>query len=283
MAVYDEHANKQWIAFYTSPDLKRWEYRSRIEGFFECPDIFELPIAGTSHRRWVLYGADGQYVLGDFDGAEFRPGGGKQQLWFGNFYAAQTFSNAPQGRRIQIGWGRGITFPDQPFNQQMTIPCELSLQTGAAGVRMIAWPVKELENLYAGPPTRVPETTLQSGEPLRGTLPSDLIDASLEVQLDKAASFSVSLRGVPVSYQAAKQELTCQGQTAPLAVADGLLRLRLLVDRGSLEVFGENGVVAMSLGIQPAADERQWTVQAEGGPARLLSAEFQPLQAVLSP
>ena len=42
MAVYDEFEGKQWIAFYSSPDLKVWTFESRIEGFFECPDLFEL-------------------------------------------------------------------------------------------------------------------------------------------------------------------------------------------------------------------------------------------------
>ena len=34
MAVYDEFESKQWIAFYSSPDLKKWSFESRIEGFF---------------------------------------------------------------------------------------------------------------------------------------------------------------------------------------------------------------------------------------------------------
>ena len=62
-----------------------------------------------------------------FDGKKFTPESGKHQLWYGNFYAAQTFSNAPDGRRIQIGWAQGITFPGMPFNQQMTIPVYLFL------------------------------------------------------------------------------------------------------------------------------------------------------------
>src|SRR5437588_541892 len=73
---------------------------------------------------------------------------GNHQLWHGNYYAAQTFSNAPGGRRIQIGWGQGITFPGMPFNQQMAFPCELMLRTTPDGVYLFAEPVQEIEKLH---------------------------------------------------------------------------------------------------------------------------------------
>ena len=115
MAVYDETDGKRWIAFHTSPDLKIWEFASRIEGFFECPDLFEITSDDDeSLSQWVLYGADGKYVLGKFDGRVFTPETEKQQLWHGNFYAAQTYSNSPDGRRVQIGWRRESLFPTCP-------------------------------------------------------------------------------------------------------------------------------------------------------------------------
>src|SRR6185312_316185 len=68
MAVYDEFQGKQWIAFHTSPDLKAWTFASRIEGFFECPDLFPLLVLRlgqpTAQTKWVLYAADGKYLLG---------------------------------------------------------------------------------------------------------------------------------------------------------------------------------------------------------------------------
>ena len=74
MALYDEEEGKRAIAFYTSRDLKAWEFASLIEGFFECPEIFELPVEGTAgQRRWVLYAADGDYLIGTFDGRVFTP------------------------------------------------------------------------------------------------------------------------------------------------------------------------------------------------------------------
>src|SRR5205085_8935766 len=73
MAVYDEEGGQKSIAFHASPDLKHWTYQSRIEGFFECPDLFALPVEGDPGRRaWVLYSGDGRYLLGDFDGKEFH-------------------------------------------------------------------------------------------------------------------------------------------------------------------------------------------------------------------
>ncbi len=78
MAVYDEAEGRQSIAFHTSPDLKTWTFASRIDGFFECPDLFELPVDGEPDRKlWVLYAADGQYMLGQFDGKAFHPDGGQ--------------------------------------------------------------------------------------------------------------------------------------------------------------------------------------------------------------
>ena len=97
MAVYDESDGKRWIAFYTSPDLKSWTFRSRIEGFFECPDLFELPVDGDpTHRKWVLTAASSEYMVGRFDGTTFRPETPKLPGHRGRgFYAAQTFSHDP--------------------------------------------------------------------------------------------------------------------------------------------------------------------------------------------
>ena len=145
MAVYDETGGARSIAFHSSPDLKTWRFESRIDGFFECPELFELAVEGDPGRRlWVLHAADGEYRLGKFDGRRFEPETGKLRLWHGNFYASQTFSDTPDGRRIQIGWANGIAFPGEPFNQQMTVPCELTLRSTAEGVRLFARPVAEV-------------------------------------------------------------------------------------------------------------------------------------------
>jgi fructan beta-fructosidase len=271
MAVYDEAEGKQWIAFYSSLDLKSWTYHSRIEGFFECPDLFELPINGDARRKtWVLYAADGRYVLGDFDGREFRPVSEKQQLWYGAFYAAQTYSNAPDGRRIQIGWGRGVTFPGMPFNQQMTIPVELTLRTTDGGVRMFAEPVRELESLREREHAWK-EIKLESGEKELPNIAGELFDIRAEIEPATNSRAGLIVRGVPIIYDAAKQELTCRDVTAPLSPENGLIRLRILADRGSLEIFGNDGRAALSVAAIPDPENRSVRLMAADGAATFRS------------
>jgi fructan beta-fructosidase len=279
MAVYDEHEGKRWIAFYSSADLKRWQYESRIEDFYECPDLFELPVEGEDGKtKWVLSAADGRYLLGDFDGRSFHKESGKHQLWYGNFYAAQTFSDAPDGRRVQIGWGQGITFPAMPFNQQMSVPCRLTLRKSAGGVRMFAEPVREIERLH-GKKHTWSNLTMKPGDDPLAKLRGELFDLRAELGIRDAASFGFTIRGVPVVYDVKKQTLTCKQVTAPLPPIDGRIRLRLLVDRGSIEIFGNDGSVALSIGAIPADDNRTLGLFTRGGAVRLRTLEVHEMES----
>jgi fructan beta-fructosidase len=273
MAVYEERDRKQWISFHTSPDLKKWTFRSRIDGYYECPDLFEIAIDGKDGaKKWVLYAADGKYVFGDFDGAKFTVESGKHQLWHGNFYAAQTFSDTVDNRRIQIGWGTGITFPGMPFNQQMTVPVQLTLRTTAKGVRMFAEPVKELEALR-GEKHAWNDVALKPGLNPLAKIKGEQFDLRAEISVGDADSVGFHLRGVSVVYDGKKQQITCKGVTAPLPLVDGKIRLRLLQDRGSIEVFGNDGAMAMSVAAIPAETSTGLEVFSRGGVATIHELE----------
>jgi fructan beta-fructosidase len=316
MAVYDEDRRgargepgggttpeadkKQWIAFYTSPDLKTWTFASRIEGFYECPDLFELPLTnvqlqgGPPDTKWVLHAADGKYVTGDFDGKTFKPDSkDKKQLWHGNFYAAQTFSNAPLPppffgsgmpavqwpRRVQIGWARGVTFPGTPFNQQMTVPVTLRLSTASGEPKLFAQPI-DLGTLREKEPafeTKGGGSLFardgRNGElrfPLANKL--DAFELWAEIDVGTAASVGFDLRGTKLLYDPRKQTLTCKGVTAPVTMTNPInerltkrLRLRVLVDRGSVEVFADGGLVAMSVAAIPDEKNDKLAIVWSGG------------------
>jgi len=136
-------------SIYTSPDMKTWTYQSGVSGFFECPDLFELPVEGEpGNSKWVLHDASGKYVLGSFDGKKFKVEQQLKEYSSGrNYYAAQTFNNSPDGRRVQIGWGT-YTFPGMPFNQTQHFPNELKLRRTYDGIRLTPSPIKEIASLY---------------------------------------------------------------------------------------------------------------------------------------
>ena len=124
MVVYNVNYNE----IYNSVDLKNWTYKSRVDGFYECPDLIELAVDGNeNNKKWVMYGASGTYMIGKFDGKKFTPEYGKYMHTSGALYAAQTFSNIQDERTLQVAWGR-IPHPGMPFNNLMLFPTELSLR-----------------------------------------------------------------------------------------------------------------------------------------------------------
>lgn len=285
MAVYHEEGSgpgmRQTIDFHTSPDLKKWTYQSRVDGYFECPDLFELPVHGKSgERKWVLLGADGNYSLGRFDGKAFHPESGKHRGHWGNaFYASQTWSNIPErdGRRIQIGWGQ-VKLPGMPFNQMMTFPCELTLRTTPEGVRMAYQPVREIRKLHVRS-TRLRNRDLVEGQnPLSGAT-GDLFDLRAELAPGQAREIGFQVRGIPVTYDVARGELSCLDRKAAVRLTDGKLRLRILVDRASLEIFAEDGLVYMPMGVLFKEDAPALELFARGGTARIADCEVRPLKS----
>jgi fructan beta-fructosidase len=277
MAVYDEEGGRRDIAFYSSPDLKAWTFESRIAGFYECPDLFELPIDGNPGKTlWVLSAADGAYLLGRFDGKTFHPEpGGKLKTCHGNFYAAQTYSNEPSNRRVQIGWAQGITFPDQPFNQQMTIPCELTLRETTDGIRLFANPVAEVDRLRVGDDVRSGFGFPPGQEGSANiNLPFDLLDVRTEIAFGAEGKFELELPGARITYDVAQRTLSCNGASARLDPVKGAIRLRMLLDRASIEVFANDGRVAISRGLGERRTARQLTCRFWNEATRVRSLNF---------
>ncbi len=250
MALYNELDGKRWITFHTSPDLKSWTFGSRIEGFYECPDLVELPLDGVkSQTRWVLYGADAAYVVGSFDGKTFTPEGGhatKHRVWHGNYYAAQTFSNAPDGRCIQIGWANGIVFPGMPFNQQMAVPVDLTLRSTKEGPRLFASPVKELDSLQTDAKA-VDDVEIDPGKSKTfETASTEMRVKCRGVKLPSAGELVWKVGGEKVVCRAEGRKLQVRDVIVSLPKSAEQIDLDILLDRRSIEVFVNGGEIAIS-------------------------------------
>jgi len=71
---------------------------------------------------------------------------------------------------------------------------------------------------------------------------------------------------VELTYDVNERRLTCLDKTAPLAPVEGVVRLELLVDRTSIEIFGSDGRVYMPMGVIPPDAEKSLHIFAEAGP-----------------
>jgi fructan beta-fructosidase len=240
IAVFDQHPELgRNIAIYTSKDLKQWKHESNVPGYFECPELFELAVDGDPNRtKWVLYGADAMYAIGDFDGKRFTPDHeGKNRVHWGAYYASQCFSNSPDGRVVQMGWAR-INTPDMPFNQTFTVPANLTLRTTADGIRMFVTPITELEQLRKPSPRSISRQTLTADSPTaKLEVTSQLLD--LEVTLKQGTADKVLLQfGENVAtYSFQNQTL----DEMPLKPQGGKVTFRILIDRPMYELIGGGG------------------------------------------
>lgn len=235
MAVYDEKNNSRNISFYTSPNLKDWKYESQIDGFFECPDLYELPVEGKPGvTKWILSAASQEYVIGQFDGRQFTPETPKIKGHYGNgYYAAQTFSQTPDGRRVILFWMQAAT-PGMPFNQALSLPMEVSLRPTPEGLRLCYQPVQELNQL------RVKKHDLSNGE-----AQVELADLDICVRPKAGTVTKLSVRGVVVEYDVDQHELRCERMKAKVPLVDGKLNLRVILDRTSLEIMTGQGEMLM--------------------------------------
>ncbi|HMS56094.1 MAG TPA: glycoside hydrolase family 32 protein [Fimbriimonadaceae bacterium] len=238
MALY---LNRDDFAIFRSRNLVDWQETQRVSfpGSNECPDFFEMNVEGSRERKWVFTGANGRYWVGSFDGMQFRPEQEPLQVEFGaNNYAVQSYYGLPQGRRVQIGWMRDGHYPNMPFNQQMTFPCDLTLKKVNGLFRLHRFPVKEIESIWT-----------------KGDAPGDLLDLECSFKIGKSVT-RVNVNGVTVSFDPATSILSVLGRGAYLEPEKGRLSLRMLVDRTSIEVFGNGGRVSLSMCKQPSTPSK---------------------------
>lgn len=284
------YLDKNDFAFFASSDLKEWRLIQKITvpGCDECPDFFPMTVQGKpDQRKWVWTAANGKYLVGDFNGKTFTPET-MQPLrgdYGRNFYAVQSYSDIPasDGRRIQIAWMRGGEYPQMSFNQQMSFPCELTLHQTADGWRIHRQPVKEIKTL-SGKAQAWRNLSMSAGEanPLRD-LKGDLWDIEAEWELGDADEVGLTVRGEKIAYSVKDKKLSALDSSAPLEPENNRVKIRILADRTSLEVFGNNGQVSLTSCFLPRAKEMPLGLHVAGGTAKLISLKVIPLRSAWNP
>ncbi|MEK7953986.1 glycoside hydrolase family 32 protein [Luteolibacter sp. Y139] len=263
---------------FTSTNLLSWKNENNpIPNAFECPDFFELPVEGTSTKKWVLVHADGKYSSGAFSGTKFTEETDRFLMDIGGdpFYATQTFNNTEtgDGRRIQLAWMRGSNFPGQPFSQQVTFPCELKLKNTRAGLRIFRQPVREI-SLLADQVKNVPCGKLTPGEVTTICETGEAYRIEAEVDIPANASVVFNVRGTAV--RLGKNELRVNDRSAK--IPEDVKKVEILVDRASLEVFVNDGEISCTRILHPSAAGTLLTT--EGGSATVPTVRLTTLKGM---
>ncbi|MHC4132929.1 MAG: glycoside hydrolase family 32 protein [Planctomycetota bacterium] len=278
------HFDGRAMAFFTSDDLKKWQYQSEFESpyFKDCPELFQLAVDGDEeNKKWIIYSGPGAYYVGDFDGKKYTPETEIIRYSYGNcFYASQTFNNIPEedGRRIQITWGT-IPMEGMPFNQQLLFPVDLTLHSTDDGPRMFAYPVKEIENIHAKEHA-CKDVELKPGQNILADVKGELFDIDAEFEIGDADEFGFMINGFSVKYNVEKNELSCGRSKAELKPVDGKIRLRILVDRVSIEIFANDGHVYMPIRAIPEGNHKGLEIFTKGDSTKINSLTVHELKSI---
>jgi len=226
---------KDGMSFYTSTDLKSWTWKSHFKGLRECPDFFELAIDGDANRKkWILHGGSSSYFIGSFDGEEFtaespklRYAEGKNLHGDDTLYAAQSFVEMRDGRRVQMAWGR-VELEGMPFNQMILFPTELTLKSTKDGLALRATPINDIDRLHEKGHSWSAQSVERVNHELRAA-GSGPLDVRLQVRLGREDQLTLRYDGVPLStIQAADLE-------------NGGTMVELLLDNSIAEIFVNQG------------------------------------------
>lgn len=259
----------------TSSDLLHWKDENHpIPNSFECPDFFEMAVDGDpSKKKWVLIQGNGVYSVGTFDGREYREEGTRKTCDLGpNFYATQSWHDAPNGRRVQASWMRGSFFPGMPFNQQVSFPCDLTLRSSPDGLRLFRQPIPELEALHL--PAKTWKTqTLGAGKALTLAESGDLYRLKAEVEIPNDGSLVVNLRGESVVFM---RDSFVSG-SAKGKLTSLVSKIDILLDRGSIETFVNGGELSSTRYALPSTNEL--FIKAVGGSVIMKSLTLIPLKS----
>ena len=275
---------------------------------WECPDLFELPVEGTGEKKWVLLCSLGdgpfgdsatQYFVGSFDGKKFicdnQPNVTKWMDWGKDHYATVTWSNAPAGRTIALAWMSNWQYandvPTRQYRSANSVPRDLSLYTSEGETYVKVTPSPELLKLRdKGSKKRAfkVDRTYNLDKLLNdnsGTYEIEMTIKNKDADVIGFQLFNSKGEEVEMYYNLAEKTFTMDrtksGEVSfskdfpavTVAPVEGgnEMKLRLFVDKSSIEAFGNDGRFAMTNLVFPSEPYNRISFYAKGGSCNVTS------------
>lgn len=287
----------QEMQIFSSKNLTEWKKESSFGakqgahgGVWECPDLVQLPVEGSKEKKWVLIcnlnpggpfgGSAAQYFVGTFDGKKFTNESPTQTKWLDwgkDNYATVTWSNAPDGRCIALGWMSNWQYqavlPTSQYRGSNTLARDLTLYKENGDYFLKSAPSPEIESLR-GEKVSVPSFKVSDTYEINSLLEHN--DGAYEIEMtiknSSASKIVFSLLNakdekIYMYYNVPQKQFVMDrsesGLTdfskdfpavtvAPVGDTD-IIRIRLFIDKSSIEVFGEDGKYVMTNRVFPNA------------------------------
>lgn len=280
---------------------KPWECPSLVELPVEGSNTSKWVLMLSSNGSTEGY-TGMQYFVGDFDGKNFTNLNAPQQAMYVDYgkdvYAGIPYNGLPKEQATLVAWMTNLNYtgdnPTFPWRGQMTIPRKLSLRNTSGGLRLVQAPVissKFLEKQYSFEKEnfKIKNSIELSG----GTLFADnayLIEAEIEVKSASKVGFKIAQEvdsldskknklETKVYYDAKKKSLVLDRlkssvkhhpqfpsvEQANYELKDGVLKLQILVDRMSVEVFANDGLTTITDLIFPSEKGKVLSIFTENG------------------
>ncbi|WP_084156525.1 glycoside hydrolase family 32 protein [Clostridium akagii] len=226
--------------------------------------------------------------------------------------AAKYGKYVPDGRRILLGWMSNWAYSDQtptsPWRSADSVPREEELVATADGYKITQRPIKELQNLAKKPIKTLTNATAKVGSNLLsgvsvGTGGTYEITSEFNVNSTTASEFGINVKAAGTQYTTIGYDKATstvflnrynsssydfldympQKQEAPLKPdANGNVKIQIIVDKDSVEVFGsnaENASVTITDQIFSNDSSRGIQLYSIGGYTKVKSLAVTPLKS----
>lgn len=296
-------ATKDCISFYSSPNLIDWKKESEFGktmgahgGVWECPDLITFDDSGK--QRWVLIvnlnpggpnkGSGTQYFVGDFDGKTFVANHTDiRWLDYGpDNYAGVTWSNTGN-KKILIGWMSNWMYanqvPTEKWKNAMTLPRDLKLKHINNEIFVSSQPVSSLSTIQLQP-KQIQNILVKKQLNINSLVGKIEFPCKLEISTAQAKHFFLTFSNAAgeelvVGFDSTRQQYfidrTKAGKSdfnnefalkyfSPRLPSNSALKLMLVLDASSIELFADDGLTVMTAVYFPTLPYNQINIQAQG-------------------
>lgn len=299
----------QEMQIYSSGNLKEWKKESSFGamqgahgGVWECPDLVEVAVEGSKEKKWVLIcnlnpggpfgGSAAQYFVGSFDGKKFvneSPTQTKWLDWGKDNYATVTWSNAPAGRCIALGWMSNWQYannvPTTQYRSANTLARDLTLYRVGGELYLRSKPSPEIKKARAEE-KKIPTFEVKGNYEVASLLADNKGAYEIEMTIENKGTSKIDFslmnekgEKVAMYYDVVRKQFVMDRSAsgivgfsrdfpavtvAPVRNTDQI-HLRLFIDRSSVEAFGEDGEYVMTNLVFPAEPYNRMVFSSDKG------------------